>query len=262
MPDFGRTSTSSAFKHLVIRTLPDGYVFGKKTSIGFQPDTLKVFTPADFPETFEHYLRSNNWSRREDLQVILIEFTNRFMVLPNAFTKDGAVQAYFAFQNGESGEQQVYTAPLDDNKQTFCWEIQAFRDRHYERLFPNLTVLTSSYVLTTWTLQEAQKTQGDVLTAHFYGRHLHVFAARKRQLLFANSFEVKNHEEIAYFLLRTVEQLALDPHTLRVCLCCDSFPFSELYKLLSPYLAVLAEAEFTFHPEQLFRIKPLKTNAE
>jgi hypothetical protein len=257
MSDSGKP-ISHSFRQLLIRSVPDGFQFGKISSKDCTVQNLKLTSAVNFPDLFEKHLRENDWLNRSDLKVTLIDFTGRFMVLPNGYTQDDSVEEFFNFQNGEDDDQQIYTAPLDDDQQTFCWQIPYTRDKVFEKLLPNLTLLSSSYILANWTLNQATDVPCTLLTAHFYGNQMQLFAAEPGRLLFANNFGVKDVEEICYFLLRCVDQLGLDPHKLHVCLCCETLPFEELQALLAPYLAYISAGEFTFHPDQPFRFSDTK----
>jgi hypothetical protein len=253
---------SHTFRHLLVRSVPDGFMFGKITSKGVFPLKLKLYAAIDFPDALEKFLIENHWLDRTDMKVTLIDFTNQFMVLPNDFTDDESVVAFFRFQNGEEEDKQIYTALLDDEKQTFCWEIPEKRDKEFERLFPNLTLLSSSFVLTNWIMNQSVDSEAPLLTAHFYGHHMQLFIAEAQRLLFANTFVVKNEEEICYFLLRSLEQLGIDPHKLNTYLCSETIPNAELIALLSPYLANITAAEFTVLPDQPFRMSDMNPENE
>jgi hypothetical protein len=254
MPDTEK-AISQTYKHLLIRTVPDGFQFGRATTTGDMVQKLKLYAAIDFPDLLETHLRENNWLKRNDLKVTLIDFSHRFMILPNAFTDDESIEDLFCFQNGEAEEQQTYMAPLDDEKQTFCWQIPSSRDEHFENMFANLTLLTSCYILANWTLNQAKESKMTMLTAYFFGRHLQLFAATPNNLLFANSFIARDDEETCYFLLRCVDQLELDPKTVTVCLCCEGESFQKMNDLFQPYLVNILEGEFTYQPDKPFRIR-------
>ncbi|HET9570895.1 MAG TPA: DUF3822 family protein [Bacteroidales bacterium] len=254
MQDTGKPAPNS-LKQLIIRATPEGFLFGKVSARGTSISKLRIFAPIDFPDKLVAFLKDNKWTARPDLKVSVIDFTSRFMLVPNKVADDRTLEDYFRFQNGDEGEMQIYTAPFDDGKQMFCWEIAAERDRQLEKYLPNMTLWSSSYLIANWTYHQAAKSDISTMTAHFYGHHMQVFMADTRRMLFANTFVVRNSEEIAYFLLRCLEQVGLDPATVQTYICSDStMSYSELQALLSPYIAHLFEAEFSLRPDSLFRI--------
>jgi hypothetical protein len=223
-----------------------------------------LYAAIDFPDKFTHFLQENRWSNRPDLKVSVIDHTNRFMLVPTKLADDRSLEEYFRFQNGDDGEKQIYTAPFDDGKQLFCWEISAERDRQFEKVLPNMTLWSSSYLVANWTYHQAAKTDISALTLHLFGHSMQVFMADTHRLLFANTFTVRNAEEIAYFALRCLEQNGLDPTTVHVYACSENnLAFEELKTLLSPYLANIFEAEFSLNPDQLFRVcKPVQDDED
>lgn len=242
-------------KQLIVRTVPDGFLFGKVSTRGTGKMKLRLFAAIDFPDKFVSFLKENHWSGRPELKVSIIDFTNRFMLVPSKISDDRSLEEYFRFQNGDEGEQQIYTAPFDDGKQLFCWEVPAERDRNFEKHLPNMTLWSSSYLVANWTYQQAAKSDISALTVHLFGHSMQLFMADTHRLIFANSFTVRNAEEIAYFILRCLEQVGLDPTTVNTFVCSENnMTFAEIQTLLSPYIANLFEAEFSLNPDQLFRI--------
>jgi hypothetical protein len=261
MPETGK-AVSQTYRHLLIRTVPEGFQFGRSTPGGNVVQKLKLYASIDFPDLLEKYLRENNWLNRADLKVTLIDFSDRFMILPNQFTDDEALEDLFRFQNGEDEEQQTYMGPLDDDQQTFCWQIATSRDEQFEKLFLNLNLLTGCYILANWTLNQAIASQTTLLTAYFYARNLQVFVANSERLIFANTFVARDDEEILYFLLRCVDQLDLDPRTLIACFCCENGDYDEMQALFEPYLANIIPGEFTFQPDAPFVVRPIQPDEE
>jgi len=66
-------------KQLIIRLVPDGFLFGKVSTRGTGKSKLRLFAAIDFPDKFVSYLKENHWSGRPELKVSIIDFTNRFM---------------------------------------------------------------------------------------------------------------------------------------------------------------------------------------
>ena len=238
-------------------------MFGKVFTHGTGKTKLRLFAAIDFPDKFVNFLKENHWSSRPDLKISIIEFTNRFMLVPTKLADDRSLEDYFHFQNGDEGEQQIYTAPFDDGKQLFCWEVPAERDRQFEQYLPNMTLWSSSYLVANWTYHQAAKSDISALTVHLFGHQMQLFMADTHRLLFANTFAVRNAEEIAYFILRCLEQVGLDPTTVNTFLCSENnMTFAEMQHLLSPYLAKVFEAEFSLNPDQLFRISKKEQDDE
>lgn len=240
---------------LLIRSVPEGFLFCGPTPEGLETFRLRIPAPIDFPEFFESFLQEKGWANNKNLQTTLVDFTHRFLLVPTEFSDDDSIREFFRFQLGSDPNQQTYTAPSDDEKQTFCWEIDLIRDEVYERLLPGVNVWATSFLLSNWTCNQAQRTQQTTLTVHFYGQHMQVFGATAEKLVFANTFIVKSTEEILYFILRVVEQLSFSPLLTNVVLCSESTPFEMLEFLLNPYLKNIWEGTFTTDAAALFRMK-------
>jgi len=233
-----------------IRSIPGGFSFSTSTSKGNVLKELKMPAIIDFPERFEDFVQSRGWAERENLPITMIDFSNHFMLLPSDITEEDQIKAFFNLLYPHEEENQIYSAPLCDEKQNFCWEIPISRDHCFERLFPNLNMLSSAYLLANWCIREATLKQQPTLVAHLYGKIMHVFAADTQRLIFANTFPVNNHEEMPYFLLRVMEQLLLSSTQTRCVLCLEKVSELDIMDIFSPYIQQLETATFTHQVEE------------
>lgn len=239
---------------LSIRSTPDGFSFCYSTVRGKIFKTLKMPTRFDFPERFEDFVNSRGWTEKENLQVTVIDFSDHFLLLPAGISSEEQIKTFFNFQFQHDEECQIFTVPLCDGKQLFCWEIPSSHDRIYEQLFPQLTILSSAYLLANWTIRQASVKQKSVLVAHLYGKTMHVFAADAQRLLFANTFPIKDAQEMPYFLLRCLDQLSLDPTHTKCIFCTESSSKQDIIKIFSPYIKKIEVATFTHQIEEPLQI--------
>lgn len=239
---------------LSIRSTPDGFSFCFSTARGYILKDLKMPTQFDFPERFEDYVQSRSWAEKEDLDVTMIDFTGHFMVLPIQIKDEEQIKTFFDFQFEHEEASQIFTVPMSDGKQMFCWEIPNSRDEYFEKLFPQLTIFSTAYLLASWTIKHAVEVQESVITAHIYGKQMHLFVADTDKLLFANAFTIKNPQEIPYYLLRCVDQLGLDPTRIKCIFCCESVSEEEVFELLGPYLNYMDMGNFSHEMDDILHI--------
>ena len=235
---------------LSIRTKPDGFSFCFSTARGYILKELKMPTPFEFPERFEDYVQSRGWADRDNLEVTIIDFSDHFMLLPEKVSDEEHIKAFFNFQFQHDEASQIFTVPLCDEKQLFCWELPSSRDETFEKLFPQLTILSSSYLLANWTIRQANYKRKPVMVAHLYGKSMHVFAADPQKLLFANTFTVKDHQEIPYFILRILDQLSFDPLFIHCIFCSESASENEITDLFRPYIKNFKMATFSHQTDE------------
>jgi hypothetical protein len=260
MQDSAKPSNQTDKRDLTIRSMPDGFSFCLSTSEGDVVRQLQTPARFDFPDLFEEFVQDNGWKHQNNLNVSLLDFTNHFMLIPSEITEEEAIKKFFRFQYSQEDEYQIYTIPLDDNKQTFCWEIPVGREQCFEQLFPNLSLLSSSYILANWTFHRANLLQSTVLAAHAFGGSMQLFIANPDRLIFANTFQVRTHEDFLYFLLHCIEQSELEVKKTTCFICSDSTPAEELRERLTPYLPHLELAEFTLHADEFFRVADPNNN--
>ncbi|HEY5499509.1 MAG TPA: DUF3822 family protein [Bacteroidales bacterium] len=239
---------------LSIRSKPDGFSFCYSGARGSILKELKIPTIFDFQERFEDFVQSRGWAEKENMEVTLIDFSNHFMILPENNTNEEHIKTFFNFQFQHSEASQIFTVPMCDGNQLFCWEMPSSRDKYFERLFPHLTTYSSAYLLANWTIQQADTIQQPVMVAHLYGNAMHIFAANTQKLLFANTFKIKDLQEIPYYLLRCLDQLSLDPLQTRCTFCCESVSEQDILDLFTPYIKHLEMATFTHQTDKPLEI--------
>jgi hypothetical protein len=238
-------------KHaLSIRSMPDGFSFSLSAAKGYILKELKIPTAFDFTERFEEYVQTRGWAEKENYEITLIDFAEHFLLLPDTISDEEQIKAFFDFQFDHEESNQIFTAPLCDGKQLFCWEIPTNRDMYFSRLFPQLTQYSSAYLLANWAIRQAFTTHRPALIAHLYGKTLQLFAADTQKLLFANTFTIKDSQEITYFVLRCLDQLSLDPLHTRCTFCSESAPEETILELLSPYIRHIEMAAFSHQTDE------------
>ena len=235
---------------LSIRSNPGGFSFCSSTAKGDVYRELKLASNFDFPERFEDFVQTRGWAEKENLHVTVIEFSDRFMLLPLEITEEEQIQFFFNFQFQQEKDRQLFTTPLSDGKQMICWDIPNNRNQCFEQLFPKLTVLSSAYLLANWTTRQATLSSKAILVAHIYGKSMHIFAAENQTLLFANTFPINSHEELPYYLLRCMEQLSLSPIYTHCVFCTESVPEQEVTEIFQPYIKHIKMAAFTHQTDE------------
>jgi len=244
-----QNSNQSLIRHLSILSNPDGFIFSDAEKAGSRTYELKTEAPVDFPERFEEFVRNCGWAGNPWMDVTLTEHTNRFMVMPAAIDDPGQQRVLFdaSFTKCVPGELVVH--PLSDGKQLFCYEIPTLRLDSYKHLFINLHLFNNAHLLTEWILKQANTSGETTMMAYKYGKNLHIFIASPTQLLFVNAFLTRTTQEDTYFCLRCIEQLNLDPFTLRCFVCSLTEQPVGLTETLRPYIKNIRQAVFTGMPD-------------
>lgn len=251
------TENSNSFTFrptLFIRSTSDGFIFHVSTKKGEVDKELNLLAPYDFPDRFEEFIQINGWAGKENLRVSLIYFSDHFMLLPNGISEEEHVKTFFDFQFTHEEENQIFTTPLSDGKQLFCWEIPTYRNRCFEKLFPRLTILPSAFILSDWAINQSALQHHSLIIGHLCGKSMHILAADNENLLFANTFPIGNNEEMPYFFLRCMDQLLFNPLFTRCVLCSETIPENQLREIFRPYIKRIEIGAFTLNFEEPFQI--------
>jgi hypothetical protein len=237
-----------------IRSIPNGFAFYTSATKGNIYKKLSLPAPIDFPGQFEEFVQSEGWITQNDILVTIIDFPKRFMLLPNSINDKEQIMTFFNFQYLHKEENQIFSVPLSDEKQSFCWGMPKNRYNVFKRLFLNLNIKSSACLLTEWTIRQAALQMQTTLVAHLYGTDMHIFVANAYGLLFANTFPIRNQEEMPYFLLSCMEQLSLNPMQTRCVICSENMPKQDIVEILRPYIQQIEMATFTNQLEEPLKI--------
>jgi hypothetical protein len=115
----------------------------------------------------------------------------------------------------------------------------------------------SSTILIDSLLQKEKKSEDATLYLNVNKQHFELVAIKNQKLLLYNSFEYSTKEDVIYYLLFTIEQLQLNPETVKLNLMGLIEKDDQLYQIIYTYIRFV---EF-YTPNYQFEFKPeLKPN--
>ncbi len=94
----------------------------------------------------------------------------------------------------------------------------------------------ASTILIQSLLQNKEDTMEPKLFVNVGKDHFEIVVTYKGNLLFYNSFAYQTKEDFIYFILFTIEQLKLDPETIKVTLIGDITKDDKFYKIIYNYI--------------------------
>lgn len=154
------------------------------------------------------------------------EFTLSFhssthSLVPNPlFSKDQVgelLSLTCSLQDSERLRQFRYIAdPIPSADAHFLYALPESIAQAAEQHFPGVTFRHAASSFIESRLRQNKYEKDDTLSVHIRRRHLDVMISSGSDLKFFNSFRYRTAEDLIYYLLFTMEQLQLNPDTLKV----------------------------------------------
>ena len=110
----------------------------------------------------------------------------------------------------------------------------------------------ASTILIDTILQKVIKFDDATLFLNVNQQHFELIAIKDKKLLLYNSFEFSTKEDVIYYLLFTIEQLQLNPETVKLSLMGTIEKDDQLYQIIYTYIRYV---EF-YTPNYQFEFKP------
>ncbi|MFK7782790.1 DUF3822 family protein [Psychroserpens sp.] len=85
-------------------------------------------------------------------------------------------------------------------------------------------------------LQNSSKHKNLELYVNVGKHHFEMIAAKEKELIYSNTFNYNSKEDFIYYILFTIEQLKLNPETVKINLCGDIDNDDDLYNIVYKYV--------------------------
>lgn len=249
-------SSISGITELSILSYPDGFIFHETSNDRSQTLKLLIEAPIDFPENFEKFVKSRNWTSENDINVCITEHSDRFLLLPEEIGDPEQKREFFDFMHTPVKSNILRTENLGDGIQQFCYEISEERFSCYQRMFTNFKLQSDAFSIIEWSLNKSAELQNPLVLTNIYKKSMQLFAVDTTGILFANSYKVQTVSEVTYFLLRCLEQTGLDPFEIQCNVCSDSENRNKIIESLQPYIKNLTGLRMS--PQSKSIVSPVK----
>lgn len=206
----------------------------------------KKLNPIQILEKIENVYEQEDFLRNENCEVTAVFLNELYSLVPERFYKEENASDYLKFNTKilendyvaqdhlpEKGMVNVYI-PYTNINNFFFEKYGEFEYRH------SMTVLVDDL------LNRNQDDQQTRMYLNCYPGGYDLIVTKEGSLLLANSFKCKTREDFIYYLLFTVEQLQLDPTTLKLILLGKIAENSDYYQIAYTYIKEIKFLETSF----------------
>jgi hypothetical protein len=169
-------------------------------------------------------------------QILVLHNSNLVTFVPSALFDEQYISSYLQYNNKvfetdyftndvvSNYEMNTVYIPYVNINNLLIDQLGSFDYKH------SFTYLIKKVLDFSKNIDETQ------LYVHVQKNNFQVIVARNQQLILFNTFEYKTEEDFIYYILFTVEQLNLNPETLRLNLFGTVNKDSDLYKIAFKYI--------------------------
>jgi len=205
------------------------------------------------PSMIKNILQSERWLKGNFKSVSCAFYSQKSTLMPSPLFDEQEIRTYLSLHTDLVPEDELYSNALIHAPIRNCFAIpKSWRELIIEH-FPNAKILHIGTTLIESAIQ--RKTNGIELLLHFQGVQFNCVVTNNHNLLFHNSFNYQTSEDVIYYLLYIMEQLGLDPNSIRIYLSGSIINDSAIYKLLYKYILNI---EFIDLPSTVEYSKPIQ----
>ncbi|CDF79152.1 conserved hypothetical protein (DUF3822) [Formosa agariphila KMM 3901] len=220
-------------------------------------DVLKhqAFKKYETPyQLLEHVqaLFANEDCLNQEFDTIQIIHTNELSTLvPRPLFSEEYLADYLKFNSKILKSDFITFDAIDINDSLNVYVPYVNINNYIYEQFGEFTYKHFSTVLIESVLQIEKNTDEPKLYIHINSRHFEILSVDSGALQFYNTFEYSSKEDFIYYLLFTIEQLHLNPETIKLVFVGDILKNSELYNIAYEYVRHISfglhKNKFTFN---------------
>ncbi|MCT8340177.1 DUF3822 family protein [Flavobacteriaceae bacterium TK19130] len=202
-------------------------------------DTIPYTTspsPEDLLSDIESFLKSDNLSKHDVDDVCVIYATNMYALVPTPLFEPEKASEYLKFNNKILATDYIAYEALSDQDITVVYIPYVNVNNYFFDTFGSFSYFHSTTLLldALWPIVRFSS-QAEVYI-HVQKEALDCIAMKNGSLQLCNTFPYKSPEDFVYYVLFLLEQLSLDPNTVKVRVFGSISETADTYTLLYRYV--------------------------
>lgn len=185
----------------------------------------------------------NNWLNKNFNKVRVIWVNQTYTLIPKVLFEDSQKDAFLKFNHTTNKDENTHSLFIDSQDAMLIYSIPKKIENHLNNRIKSykLSHFAQAYIEAESLSNKKKKER---LSIAIEQHQLTIAYLESDRLIFFNSFEIRNSDDVLYFLLYVIEQLSIDREKCPIFLSGKVEKDSELYKLLYTYIADLKFASY------------------
>lgn len=226
---------------LSIQIYLNGFSFSILDTVRNKYSLLKHYDLSDQVNTenkgrkIEEILSKDAYLQNPFKKVNCLCANNKSMLIPSPLFEEQYIKKYFDFNQPMGELEELHYHYL---KKTDSYNVFSTPNPFTNALighFPKIQFYHHSYSLINYHINFVEE-EKPYLGLNLYDDFMDILVIDNKNLLFFNSFDFQNHDDIMYYVLNVYYQLNLDPETIELKLTGTNFKHEQLIKELKGYI--------------------------
>lgn len=183
-------------------------------------------------------------------EIVVLHNNNLSAFVPQALFDENYIGSYLQY-NVKVFESDFFTFDVLENYQINNVYVPYVNINNLLLdVFPSFDYKHKSSVLVEKLLDLSKNDDDKQMFVHFEDKSFEIIVIQNRKLLFYNSFDFLTHEDFAYYLLFTVEQLGMNPEFFTLKLLGNIAKEGEIYKIAYTYVRNVSLLDVSYLSEK------------
>ncbi|MDP5062790.1 MAG: DUF3822 family protein [Maribacter sp.] len=230
------------FKKLSIQVSLNGLSFcvadtvSQKLLISDRVDFSEEKNPMFVKDELQKLFQKHDIENMQFDEVIAVHRNTLFGLVPKSLFNQNHLNEYLKFNTKVLANDVLAYDEVENHELVNVYVPYTNVNNYIYELFGEFDYMHNGTVLLQSLLNNQTQNQDTTCFAHVNKNQLDITVLNQRKLLLYNSFKYNTKEDFAYFLLFVLEQLELDPKTVKVKLFGEIEEDDEIYQLCYKYI--------------------------
>ena len=199
-----------------------------------------VETSDKLSEQFKSIVAGSSLLKGEFRSTSLAQVDSDFTLVPSPLYQEARADEVFAFNFPSIAERNITADQVDDLDVRNLYNLSASLSATSKALFPGIKILHAQSSLLSRLALLNKSQSGPRVFLHFRKPWFDMIVMDGKKLMLCNAFPYQAPEDVAYYVLYTLEQLELSPENAALSLLGDLHMDSETYRILETYVKNIA----------------------
>ena len=230
------------FKKLSIQVSLNGLSFcvadtvSQKLLISDRVDFSEEKNPMFVKDELQKLFQKHDIENMQFDEVIAVHRNTLFGLVPKSLFNQNHLNEYLKFNTKVLANDVLAYDEVENHELVNVYVPYTNINNYIYELFGEFDYMHNGTVLLQSLLNNQTQNQETTCFAHVNKNQLDITVLNQRKLLLYNSFKYNTKEDFAYYLLFVLEQLELDPKTVKVKLFGEIEEDDEIYQLCYKYI--------------------------
>ncbi|MBL0054044.1 MAG: DUF3822 family protein [Bacteroidetes bacterium] len=179
----------------------------------------------------EKYLKDKSYK-----QVVLAAESRKNLFIPQAFFDEQNAQSYFDLNFDRMGHEDLFFEKIKYADFVNLYSVDSALSYFIKNNFPTAHVCHYISGWLTSLLLKYKDRPDNYMFVNILNKTVNVCVIQNGKMIFYNTFQYFNEDDIMYFMMNVIEQLKLDTYTLKTELSQHGLKQLDMRNILSKYL--------------------------